>query len=92
MTQKRVFLSISAFLLVVVLLAGYAVIAAELGSKEDPLVTLSYLNDELTSSLMTQVDEQIAAKTEEFNAKKPGSSIRIREGWIPYGYIELDDK
>ena len=29
---------------------------------------------------------------EEFNAKKPGSSIRIREGWIPYGYIELDDK
>lgn len=29
---------------------------------------------------------------EEFKAKKPGSSIRIHESWIPYGYIELDNK
>ena len=37
-------------------------LAAEVGSSDDPLVTLSYLNETFLSSVMQRVDEKIAAR------------------------------
>ncbi len=45
-----------------VLMTG-ASLAAEAGSAQDPLVTLSYLNDTFFSSVMQQVDQKIAQRT-----------------------------
>ena len=38
-------------------------LAAEAGSPQDPLVTLSYLNDTFFSQLMQRVDQRIAERT-----------------------------
>lgn len=37
--------------------------AAEAGSAQDPLVTLSYLNETFMSTIMARVDEKIAARS-----------------------------
>ncbi len=42
--------------LVVLLLAGFGTVLAQQGSADDPLVTLSYLNNQLTPALLQQVD------------------------------------
>lgn len=41
---------------------GVGALAADPGSAEDPLVTLSYLNETFTAELMTRVEEQIARR------------------------------
>ncbi|WP_325199734.1 hypothetical protein [Oscillibacter sp.] len=38
-------------------------LAAEAGSSQDPLVTLSYLNDTFFNSIMQRVDQRIAERT-----------------------------
>ena len=38
-------------------------LAAEAGSSQDPLVTLSYLNDTFFNSIMQRVDQKIAQRT-----------------------------
>lgn len=40
-----------------------ASLAAEAGSSQDPLVTLSYLNDTFFNSIMQRVDQRIAERT-----------------------------
>ena len=40
-----------------------ASLAAEAGSSQDPLVTLSYLNDTFFNSIMQRVDQKIAQQT-----------------------------
>ena len=37
-------------------------LAAEVGSSDDPLVTLSYLNDTFLETILTKVDQKIAAR------------------------------
>ena len=37
-------------------------LAAEVGSSDDPLVTLSYLNDTFLNTIMQKVDQKIAAR------------------------------
>lgn len=53
-------------LLVVLLLAGYLAVAAEYGSQDDPLVTLSYI-EELLPELQEQIDNAVKEKTAEFD-------------------------
>ena len=45
-----------------VLMTGVS-LAAEAGSSQDPLVTLSYLNDTFFNSIMQRVDQKIAQQT-----------------------------
>lgn len=45
-----------------VLMTGVS-LAAEAGSAQDPLVTLSYLNDTFFNSIMQRVDQKIAQQT-----------------------------
>ena len=45
-------------------------LAAEAGSSDDPLVTLSYLNETFLDSIMSRVDEKIAQR----NSQLPGQA------------------
>lgn len=55
--------------LVTLTLVGVAVAAGQQGSKSDPLVTLSYLNDQALPAIMSQVDGKVADKQTELEKK-----------------------
>ncbi|MCX7614931.1 MAG: hypothetical protein N2Z65_04175 [Clostridiales bacterium] len=54
------------FLLSIFLAAGFFALAAEYGSQDDPLVTLSYITNVVSPGTLKKVDEKIAAKMTEF--------------------------
>ena len=58
---------LSAAVLVLISLASYLSITAEYGDKEDPLVTLSYVNEVLTPQTMEKFNAEIDAKKTEFS-------------------------
>lgn len=53
----------AALLVLSALLMTGVSLAAEAGSAQDPLVTLSYLNDTFFNSIMERVDQKIAQRT-----------------------------
>lgn len=61
MKKNRWFLRMTAMLAVSLLLSIPAA-AGSAGSDQDPLVTLSYLNDTFLNSLLQRVDQKIAAR------------------------------
>ena len=67
MAEKKWVVGLSAFLLAVLLFAGYMAMAAELGSRDDPLVTASYITEELMPNLTRKIDDAIAQKTKEYS-------------------------
>ncbi len=73
--------------LVMVTLTGVAVAAGSQGSREDPLVTLSYLNDVVLPDLLKQVDEKLAGQGGESSAAsfatvtvKGGQTVELSAG------------
>ena len=58
--NKKKWTGLMAAVLAVTCVAGGTVLAA--GDKNDPLVTLSYLNETFLGQVMTQVDQKIAAR------------------------------
>ena len=68
------------FLRAVVLLALSGILsttvslAAEAGSEGDPLVTLSYLNDTFLNTILTKVDQKIAARNSQIAQELGGQS------------------
>ena len=68
------------FLRAVVLLALSGILsttvslAAEAGSEGDPLVTLSYLNDTFLNTILTKVDQKIAARNSQIAQQMGGQS------------------
>lgn len=68
MNPRKFIISTGAFLLVFMLLTGYVAVAAEYGSKDDPLVTLSYVTDVLAPNTLKQMDAVIAEKTKTYSA------------------------
>ena len=63
MKKDRWPLRAAALLVLSALLMTTVSLAAEAGSGEDPLVTLSYLNDTFFNSIMERVDQKIAQRT-----------------------------
>ena len=49
-------------------------LAAEAGSEGDPLVTLSYLNDTFLDTILTKVDQKIAARNSQIAQELGGQS------------------
>lgn len=49
-------------------------LAAEAGSAQDPLVTLSYLNETFMNTILARVDEKIAARTGQTAGQAPGAA------------------
>ena len=67
MLSKKWVIGVISVLLAALLLGGYMAVAAELGSKDDPLVTLSYIQ-ELMPELHNSISAAVAEKTAEFDA------------------------
>lgn len=76
MLPKKWVVGVSSVLLILLLLAGYMAIAAEFGSKTDPLVTLSYI-EELLPDIKQTIDDAIAEKTTEFDASIQTKSSEV---------------
>ncbi|WP_297212941.1 hypothetical protein [uncultured Flavonifractor sp.] len=58
--------------LVTLALVGIAVAAGQQGSQSDPLITLSYLEQQVTPSILSQVDSKISARQTELEEKLAG--------------------
>lgn len=68
--------------LVMVVAAGAALAAGNQGSQENPLVTLSYLNDVALPAIMEQVDQKVAQRSQELEEqfrKGGGASFQTVE-------------
>ena len=72
MARNKWMVTVGSILLIALLASGYMAVAAEYGSKEDPLVTLSYITDVLEPEALKRVDEAIADKTATLNAELDG--------------------
>lgn len=66
MINRKWKVTLGILLLTVLFAAGYFALAAEYGSQEDPLVTLSYITDVVSPGTLKKVDEEITAKMESF--------------------------
>lgn len=66
MAQKKAVIAAMAFLVTSLLVVGALALAAELGSKEDPLVPLSYLSG-LEPQLKAKIDEMAAQTMAEYD-------------------------
>ncbi len=66
MAQKKAVIGATSFILVLLLLVGYFALAADVGGKEDPLVTVNYLNG-LEPSLNAKITEMLATQTSLFS-------------------------
>lgn len=64
--MKKLTSGIGAFLLVFTLCVGYVAVASDLGTREDPVVSLSYINDVLQPKIMTATDKVFSEKLESF--------------------------
>ena len=69
MNKKKWTITLSAILLVLLSVAGYFAIAAEYGTQEDPLVTLSYVNNVLSPQVMQKLQQELDAKAGEVSAE-----------------------
>lgn len=68
MKSRKWTLSLAALLLVVLMSTCYLAITAEYGSKDDPLVTLSYINDVLAPEATAKIDAIFNEKAKEFDS------------------------
>ena len=69
MKRNKWAVRLACLLLVAGTIAGVAIAAGGQGTEEDPLVTLSYLNEVVKPELLSQVEEQIKARTAELEEK-----------------------
>ncbi len=67
MLQNKWVLGVFTFLLVAMLFAGYLAVAAEIGSKDDPLVAVSYIQNELMPVLNDKIDAAVQIKNKEYS-------------------------
>ena len=68
-TKKKWTITLAAVLLVTLSVAGYFAIAAEYGSEEDPLVTLSYINNILSPQVMQKLEQELNEKAQEVSSE-----------------------
>ena len=68
MKSRKWTFSLAALLLVVLMTTCYLAIAAEYGSQDDPLVTLSYINDVLAPEAEAKIDEIFERRAGEFDS------------------------
>lgn len=90
MNRRKFIISTGAFLLVFMLLTGYVAVAAEYGSKDDPLVTLSYVTDVLAPETLKQMDAVVAEKTKAYTADMT-SKMTAYSGTLDTKMKELDN-
>ena len=72
--KNRWFLRAVVLLVLSGILSTTVSLAAEAGSEGDPLVTLSYLNDTFLDTILTKVDQKIAARNSQIAQELGGKS------------------
>lgn len=72
-------------LLVAATTLGVALAAGTQGSRSDPLVTLSYLNEKVIPDVMKQVDEHIKVKTAELETK-----VQTWQNQVAFSTVEIE--
>ena len=65
---------------VVLLLVGFGTVLAGQGGEDDPLITLSYLNDKLTPAFLQQVDSKLETKGAELTESLQTQIDKALEG------------
>ena len=84
MNQSKWPVRLASGALVCLTLAGVALAAGQQGTQADPLVSLSYLNQQATPSILAQVDAKIAQREAE---------LQNRLAAVVDGYVkEVEDK
>ena len=84
MNQSKWPVRLASGALVCLTLAGVALAAGQQGTQADPLVSLSYLNQQATPSILAQVDAKIAQREAE---------LQSRLAAVVDGYVkEVEDK
>lgn len=66
MNKRRFIISTGAILMVAMLATGYAAVATEYGSADDPLITQSYLEKVLTPSLTAKAEAAARAQVDSY--------------------------
>lgn len=82
MKQKTLMTLIATALTVTLMSVGYFAVSAEYGTKDDPVVTLSYITAVLEPSMKTEIDELLTEKLNEYD-------ISLSEKLDEY-YSEID--
>lgn len=72
--KNRWFLRLTVLLLISGILNTTVSLAVQAGSSQDPLITLSYLNDTFMGEILKKVDSKISARNADI-AKQTGSNI-----------------
>ena len=72
--KNRWFLRAVVLLVLSGILSTTVSLAAEAGSEGDPLVTLSYLNDTFLNTILTKVDQKIAARNSQIAQQLGGQA------------------
>ena len=80
---KKRMIFFTAFTLVLLSVAGYLFVSADAGTEQDPLVTLSYVNEvlkpQMTEELQTLTDRQKADFSAELDGKIKAADDRLSE-------------
>lgn len=79
MKKQRRLLPITLLLVLGMLVVGVS--AAEVGSAEDPLVSLSYLQETFLNQIMANVDALLIQRNQEVTAEVDGMLESVREEW-----------
>jgi len=82
--SRKWIISLSAVLLVALTVVGYMAVGAEYGSKDDPLVSLSYIEEVLAPETMEKIDKALEEKQKEFDAQL---EVKLSEA-----YLSIEEK
>lgn len=93
MTKKSKCILAVSVLLLVVLVAGISVAVAtsSLGSKDDPLVTMSYLNQTVKNDILNQLDSAIDSASSSLSTKLDGKIAGMEDGANTFTAVTLSD-
>jgi hypothetical protein len=67
MNQKKFMITLGALLLLVMFFTGYVAIGADYGSKEDPVITLSYLTQIYGKQTDTKINSAVSSQVSAFS-------------------------
>lgn len=78
MNKRKFIISIGAILLVLMLFTGYIAVATEYGSKDDPVVTLSYINDVFSKTTQNQINNSVSAQVTSYNSTVDSKIVTLK--------------
>lgn len=79
MKNRKWIISFSAVILAAMTVVGYMAVGAEYGSKDDPLVSLSYIEEVLAPQTMEKIDLALEEKQKQFDAEL---EVKLSEAYL----------